>query len=86
MAYNAAVDLIERNLPERAGKTAFIREIALLVAEGKSNRAIADALGIAAKTVEQHLSSAFSKLQLSSRTQLATALMRDGAQAHERAT
>lgn len=62
------------------------REIALLVADGKTNRAIADALGIAAKTVEQHLSSAFSKLQLSSRTQLATALMRDGAQTQERAT
>ena len=62
------------------------REIAVLVAGGKSNRAIAGALGITAKTVEQHLSSAFSKLKLSSRTQLATALMREGDQAQERAT
>jgi DNA-binding CsgD family transcriptional regulator len=62
------------------------REVAVLVADGKSNRAIASALGIATKTVEQHLSSAFAKLGVSSRMQLAAALAKTRPHAHERAT
>jgi predicted ATPase/DNA-binding CsgD family transcriptional regulator len=50
------------------------REIAALVASGKPNRGIAQILGIAEKTVEQHLSSAFGKLHVSSRAQLVAAL------------
>jgi DNA-binding CsgD family transcriptional regulator len=62
------------------------REIAVLVARGESNRAIAQSLGIAPKTVEQHLSTVFAKLRVSSRTQLAAAL--SGARPHsqDRAT
>lgn len=48
------------------------REIANLVATGKSNRAIAAELIISERTVENHLASIFGKLGVSSRTELAT--------------
>lgn len=48
------------------------REIAKLVATGKSNRAIAAELVISERTVENHLASIFGKLGVSSRTELAT--------------
>ena len=35
-----------------------------LMAEGRSNRAIADRLGLAARTVESHIASIFMKLGL----------------------
>ena len=41
----------------------------LLVAEGKSNRAIAAKLFISEKTVARHVSNIFTKLQLSSRAE-----------------
>ena len=44
-------------------------EVMLLVAEGKSNRAIAAALFISEKTVARHVSNIFTKLQLSSRAE-----------------
>jgi DNA-binding NarL/FixJ family response regulator len=43
------------------------REVLALVATGKTNRAIADALGLSEKTVARHLSNIFTKLDLSSR-------------------
>jgi DNA-binding NarL/FixJ family response regulator len=46
-------------------------EIAQLVARGKTNRAIAAALVVSQRTVENHLYSIYSKLGISSRTQLA---------------
>ena len=44
-------------------------EILLLMAEGKSNQEIADALFIAVKTVKVHVSNILSKLQVQDRTQ-----------------
>src|SRR5579875_48792 len=63
--------------PNRRGRvrnelTEREREIAKLVATGKSNRAIAAALVISERTVENHLASIFGKLGVSSRTELAT--------------
>jgi DNA-binding CsgD family transcriptional regulator len=52
------------------------REVALHVFAGRDNREIAAALGISAKTVEGHLSSAFAKLGLRSRAQLAVYVAR----------
>jgi DNA-binding CsgD family transcriptional regulator len=46
------------------------RRIAAMAAEGLSNREIAQALFVTLRTVEMHLSNAFRKLDISSRTQL----------------
>jgi len=62
------------------------REVAALVARGESNRTIGQSLGIAPKTVEQHLSAVFAKLRVSSRTQLVAALSETRAHSQERAT
>ncbi len=51
--------------------TARERELALLVAAGRTNRAIATSLSIGEKAVEKYLTSIYSKLGLSSRAQLA---------------
>jgi DNA-binding CsgD family transcriptional regulator len=48
------------------------REIAELVAAGKRNREIADSLFLSVRTVEGHLARVFRKLEVSSRTELAT--------------
>jgi DNA-binding CsgD family transcriptional regulator len=50
------------------------RRIAALAAEGLSNRDIAQSLFVTLRTVEMHLSNAFRKLDISSRTQLPAAL------------
>jgi DNA-binding NarL/FixJ family response regulator len=48
------------------------REIAALVAEGMSNREIAESLLVSPKTVERHLTNVLSKVGLRNRTELAT--------------
>jgi len=50
------------------------RRVAEMAAEGPTNREIAQALFVTPKTVEVHLSSAYRKLDISSRSQLAAAL------------
>ena len=47
------------------------REIAELVSQGKTNREIGEILFLSPKTIENHLSRIFSKLQVSSRTEVA---------------
>jgi len=47
------------------------REVASLVAQGRSNREIADHLVVSERTVETHVSRILTKLDLTSRTQLA---------------
>jgi len=47
-------------------------EVAAFLSEGKSNRAIADALVISEGTVEVHMKHILAKLQFKSRTQVAT--------------
>ncbi|HVF77711.1 MAG TPA: AAA family ATPase [Solirubrobacteraceae bacterium] len=49
------------------------REIAALVAQGRSNKQVAATLFLSEKTVEHHLSRAYSKLGVRSRTQLTAA-------------
>lgn len=55
--------------------TASERRIAELAGEGLTNREIAQTLFVTARTVEGHLTSVFRKLQLGSRTELASALV-----------
>jgi DNA-binding CsgD family transcriptional regulator len=55
--------------------TAGERRVAVLAAEGMTNREIAQALFITIKTVKTHLGHAFSKLDVSSRAGLAAALV-----------
>jgi DNA-binding CsgD family transcriptional regulator len=50
------------------------REIAGLVATGKSNRAIAEALHLSDRTVERHVSAVFNKLDVHSRAELIAAV------------
>jgi DNA-binding CsgD family transcriptional regulator len=57
-----------------ASLTPSERRIAAMAAEGLSNRDIAQALFVTLRTVEMHLSNAFRKLAVSSRTQLSAAL------------
>jgi DNA-binding NarL/FixJ family response regulator len=53
------------------GLTAREREVACLVAQGKSNRAIAEELVVGMSTVEAHITHILSKLGFSSRAQIA---------------
>ena len=53
-------------------------EVVTLVVEGLSNDEIAARLGIGAKTVESHLRRLFERLDVASRTELATRALREG--------
>ncbi|MDR7303791.1 response regulator transcription factor [Haloactinomyces albus] len=54
------------------------REILTLVAQGHSNRSVADRLVISERTARTHVSNVLAKLQLSSRTQAALLAIREG--------
>jgi len=58
--------------------TAREREVVVLVARGKSNRDIADALVISERTARTHVSNVLTKLGLASRTQAALWAVREG--------
>ncbi len=59
--------------------TAAERRVARLAAQGMKNKEIAGALFVTLKTVEKHLSSAYSKLEIGSRQQLQLALQENHA-------
>ena len=56
-----------RPAPDAHGLSAREREVLLLVASGKTNKAIADALFLSEKTVDRHVSNIFVKLDVPSR-------------------
>jgi DNA-binding NarL/FixJ family response regulator len=58
--------------------TARELDVVRLVVEGRSNDEIGARLGIGAKTVESHLRRLFERLDLASRTELATRALREG--------
>lgn len=63
------------SMPRRfAGLTSREREVALLVADGLSNREIATQLFVTVRTAEYHVHNALTKMGMSSRTQLQDAL------------
>jgi DNA-binding NarL/FixJ family response regulator len=51
------------------------RQVATLACQGFSNRQIAEELGMTVGTVKTHLHAIYEKLDIQSRTELATALM-----------
>jgi non-specific serine/threonine protein kinase len=55
------------------------REVVVLIAQGRSNRAIAEALVISEKTAERHVANILSKLDVHSRTQIAAWAAEKGA-------
>ncbi|MEU6657604.1 LuxR C-terminal-related transcriptional regulator [Streptomyces sp. NPDC046821] len=59
-----------------ASLTAAEQRVALLIADGHSNRSAADKLGVSVHTVGTHLRMAFSKLGVQSRVQLANTVNR----------
>jgi DNA-binding CsgD family transcriptional regulator len=68
--------LLPRNRFGRAKNelTSREREIAALVAQGRSNRAIAEALTISERTVETHVAAILAKLELSSRSEVSASV------------
>ncbi|HTJ27852.1 MAG TPA: response regulator transcription factor, partial [Candidatus Limnocylindria bacterium] len=58
--------------------TAREREIAQLIAEGKSNRAIAETLVLSERTVETHVASILHKFDVGNRAELAARVARSG--------
>ena len=62
--------------PGEGGLTSTELRIAHLVAEGRSNREIAERLFLSPKTVAANLTSVFAKLGVRSRTELAHHLLR----------
>jgi DNA-binding CsgD family transcriptional regulator/predicted negative regulator of RcsB-dependent stress response len=63
--------------PRRAAKRAFgglterEREVAVLIAQGKANREIAEILVVSSRTIEKHIENILSKLGFTSRAQIA---------------
>ena len=57
--------------------TAREREIADLVAAGRTNREVAEQLVLSAKTIEAHLRNIYAKLGVRSRVELARTVERD---------
>jgi DNA-binding CsgD family transcriptional regulator len=63
---------------ELAALTRREREVAALVAEGRTNRQIGAQLHLSEKTIEKHVSSAMAKLGVTSRTGIARLVEREG--------
>ena len=63
---------------DRYGLTARELDVVALVAEGRTNRQIADALFISAKTASVHVSNILAKLGVSSRGEAAALARRAG--------
>ena len=65
--------------PDAVGSlTARERQVALLLAAGLANRAIADQLAVSERTVESHVRNLLTKLGLTNRTQVAAWTLRAG--------
>jgi DNA-binding CsgD family transcriptional regulator len=66
----AAGEAADRGRPSANGLTSRERQIATLVAEGRTNREIAGQLYLSPRTVEYHLRKVFEKLRIASRAEL----------------
>ena len=68
----ASVSLISNEKEKLSGLTAREQETATLIAQGKSNREIAEAMTVTEKTVEAYVTRILRKLGFASRVQIAT--------------
>lgn len=75
-----------RRAASAGGLTSRERQVAVLVAAGKSNRAIADELVVSERTVESHVTNILGKLGFSSRAQIAAWVVEQGLQAGQPAS
>ena len=73
----ATAERAQRGSAASAALTSQEAQIATLVAQGASNREVAEQMFISVSTVEYHLRKAFRKLGVSSRAKLVRALERD---------
>lgn len=60
------------------GLTAREREVVVLIAKGKSNREIAEAMTVGVKTIETYVTRILNKLGFDSRVQIATWVVEKG--------
>ncbi|HEV8319960.1 MAG TPA: helix-turn-helix transcriptional regulator [Vicinamibacterales bacterium] len=72
----AQIATVAESAPSPAVLSPRERQIASAVAEGMSNRDIASALGITEQTVKNHLTAIFTKMKVTSRLQLALAVLK----------
>jgi len=90
LSLNAAIDAacaepdesitpsVRRDKEKHHGLTAREREVAALIAQGKSNREIAETLVLSERTIEGHVSNVFNKLGFTARTQIAAWVVEKG--------
>lgn len=71
------VDILQ-NRPEQQALTGRERQILNMILAGRSNKEMADGLGISAKTVDKHRTSMLRKLEVHSVPQLMAVALRDG--------
>ena len=72
------IELLRSEKEKFRGLTAREREVAILIAQGKSNREIAEAMTVGVKTIETYVTRILNKLNFDSRVQIATWAMEKG--------
>ncbi len=77
-ASDRPVAIDRMDLPLRLALTPRERQVAELIARGRTNRQIADELVIALSTAERHVANILRKLQVSSRAQVVAWMLSQG--------
>ena len=65
------------------GRTAREREVAGLIARGKSNRVISEEMVLSERTIERHVANIMAKLGVSTRTRIAVWVVESGLFTHK---
>jgi DNA-binding NarL/FixJ family response regulator len=76
--FDGYADLSHKSVEPLDSLTAREKEILLLVAEGESNKAIAQALFVSESTIKYHMKNILQKLGVQNRTEAATYALRSG--------